>query len=682
MSEIAKIPGIQGLWEKTKGDSQIVVAVLDGVVDQAHPCFDRARLKRLPTLVQGEAQPSGRMSSHGTHVASLILGQHGSPVQGIAPNCQGLVIPVFADEGRRLSQLDLSRAIEQAVNAGAHIINISGGQLTDYGEAEDWLQQAVRLCRDNNVLIVAAAGNDGCECLHVPAALPAVLAVGATDGQGQPLELSNWGQTYQNQGILAPGENILGAKPGGGTVRLSGTSFATPIVSGVAALLLSLQRQRGEEPDPQKVRTALLKTALPCNLPENDQRPRCLVGEVNIAGAFTDLTGETMSESEELSTVEASGCGCDGTLESSPQLALSAEVTSAVDPTEAKPAVAASSTETAVAPAQPTEVAVIASEPHSTQAPVTATSVSTSNHQISAMSNTTANAITPSQPVQASGGDIIYVIGTLGYDFGSEARRDSFKQLMPPYEIEGTQVPANPYDARQMVDYLEANLSEAKSLIWTLNMELTPIYALEPSGSFARDVYAAFQELLSGEVQAEDSEEYIERVSIPGRLTGRTVKLFSGQVVPVVEPVSPRGIYGWKVNTLVSSALEAVRGQQAEADDNQMRKSLSSFLNRVYYDLRNLGQTSQDRALNFAATNAFQAAQTFSEAVAAGMELDSIVVQRSPFCRMDSDCWDVQLKFFDPENNRRAKKVFRFTIDVSDLIPVTLGEVRSWSSPY
>ncbi|NEO07311.1 PatA/PatG family cyanobactin maturation protease [Moorena sp. SIO3I8] len=682
MSEIAKIPGIQGLWEKTKGDSQVVVAVLDGVVDQAHPCFDGARLKRLPTLVQGEAHPRGRMSSHGTHVASLILGQHGSPVQGIAPNCQGLVIPVFADEGRRLSQLDLSRAIEQAVNAGAHIINISGGQLTDYGEAEDWLQQAVRLCRDNNVLIVAAAGNDGCECLHVPAALPAVLAVGATDGQGQPLELSNWGQTYQNQGILAPGENILGAKPGGGTVRLSGTSFATPIVSGVAALLLSLQRQRGEEPDPQKVRTALLKTALPCNLPENDQRPRCLVGEVNIAGAFTDLTGETMSESEELSTVEASGCGCDGTPETSPQLALSAEVTSAVDPTEAQPAVAASSTETAVAPAQPTDVAVIASEPQSTQAPVTATSVSTSNHQISAMSNTTANAITPSQPVQASGGDIIYVIGTLGYDFGTEARRDSFKQLMPPYEIEGTQVPANPYDARQMVDYLEANLSEAKSLIWTLNMELTPIYALEPSGSFARDVYAAFQELLSGEVQAEDSEEYIERVSIPGRLTGRTVKLFSGQVVPVVEPVSPRGIYGWRVNTLVSSALEAVRGQQAEADDEQMRKSLSSFLNRVYYDLRNLGQTSQDRALNFAATNAFQAAQTFSEAVAAGMELDSIVVQRSPFCRMDSDCWDVQLKFFDPENNRRAKKVFRFTIDVSDLIPVTLGEVRSWSSPY
>ena len=140
-------------------------------------------------------------------------------------------------------------------------------------------------------------------------------------------------------------------------------------------------------------------------------------------------------------------------------------------------------------------------------------------------------------------------------------------------------------------------------------------------------------------------------------------------------------MYGWHVNTLVSSALEAV-GTGQNADEARMRRTMSSFLNRIYYDLRNLGQISQDRALNFAATNAFQAAQTFSEAVGAGMELDSINVSKSPFCRMDSDCWDVQLKFFDPENSRRAKKVFRFTIDVSDLIPVTMGEVRSWSSPY
>jgi hypothetical protein len=55
-----------------------------------------------------------------------------------------------------------------------------------------------------------------------------------------------------------------------------------------------------------------------------------------------------------------------------------------------------------------------------------------------------------------------------------------------------------------------------------------------------------------------------------------------------------------------------------------------SFLNRIYYNLRNLGTTSQDRALNFATTNAFQVASTFAEAVATEMELDSITVEKAP----------------------------------------------------
>ncbi|MFM7789751.1 MAG: S8 family serine peptidase, partial [Microcystis panniformis] len=171
--------------------------------------------------------------------------------------------------------------------------------LTDMGEAEDWLIRAVEMCNERNILIVAAAGNDGCECLQVPAALPAVLAVGAVDARGHPLDFSNWGETYQSQGILAPGENILGAKPGGGTVQLSGTSFAAPIVAGVAALLLSLQVQRGETPNPHAVREAILKSALPCQDADGENEPKCLAGVLNISGAIKQLTGETMSESVE-----------------------------------------------------------------------------------------------------------------------------------------------------------------------------------------------------------------------------------------------------------------------------------------------------------------------------------------------------------------------------------------------
>ncbi|MHC5718209.1 MAG: S8 family serine peptidase [Nostoc sp.] len=113
---------LEPLWAKTSGSPEICIAVLDGLIDLKHPCFLGADLTQLPTLVNGEANPDGEMSLHGTHVASIIFGQSGSPVRGIAPKCKGLSVPVFADEGRQLSQLDLARAIEQAVNAGAHII--------------------------------------------------------------------------------------------------------------------------------------------------------------------------------------------------------------------------------------------------------------------------------------------------------------------------------------------------------------------------------------------------------------------------------------------------------------------------------------------------------------------------------------------------------------------------------
>ncbi|WP_375471024.1 PatA/PatG family cyanobactin maturation protease [uncultured Nostoc sp.] len=671
---------LEPLWAKTSGSPEICIAVLDGLIDLKHPCFLGADLTQLPTLVSGEANPDGGMSLHGTHVASIIFGQSGSAVRGIAPECKGLIVPVFADEGRQLSQLDLARAIEQAVNAGAHIINLSGGQLTDEGEAEGWLKRSVQLCQEKNVLIVAAAGNDGCACLHVPAALPAVLAVGAMDDQGKPMDFSNWGETYQAQGILAPGENILGAKPGGGTTRLSGTSFATPIATGVAALLLSLQIQRGETPDPQKVRAALLNSALPCSPADTPDTRRCLVGKLNISGTLEYLFGGTVSETLE---VAASGCGCGGTQQSQVESSDHPVVDVLID------VASLMQTVTAVEPATARAVATVnqsqsAASSIAPSSPVSSIPPSTHSitSQVPAMTHSASNFVTASQaPSELADSQLVYALGTLGYDFGSEARRDSFKQLMPAYNINGIVVPANPYDARQMVDYLAASPSESRSLIWTLNIELTPIYALEPQGAFARDTYAVLQELLAGQIQAEISPEYVERVSIPGVLPGRTVKLFSGQVVPLLAPQNPRGMYGWKINTLVSAAIETVQTTVGTAQEPAIRRTLSSFLNRIYYDLRNLGTTSQDRALNFAATNAFQAASTFAEAVATGMELDSIEVEKSPFCRLDSDCWDVKLKFFDPENSRRAKKVFRFTIDVSDLIPVTLGDVRTWSTP-
>ena len=276
------------------GDPRISVAVIDGSVDQSHPCFNGAKLTQLPTLVSGVGD-QGAASEHGTHVTSVIFGQHGSSIHGIAPGCRGLIVPVFTKGSQGgvtpCSQMDLARAITQAVQQGANVINISGGQLAAGGESADrFLANAVRLCADKNVLIVAAAGNDGCDCLHVPAALESVLAVGAIDSAGSPIGFSNWGEAYRSQGILAPGENILGGIPGGITALKTGTSFAAPVVSGIIALLLSIQLKQGQKPDPHAIRDAILKSALPCNLQPGSDSRRCLVGILDISGAQALIT--------------------------------------------------------------------------------------------------------------------------------------------------------------------------------------------------------------------------------------------------------------------------------------------------------------------------------------------------------------------------------------------------------
>ena len=672
MAELAKISGLHRLRDRTTGDSRVCVAVLDGPVDLGHPCFAGADLTVLPVLGGQRAAIAGPMSAHGTHVASVIFGRKKSPVEGLASECRGVIVPVFSDQKAKVSQLDLTRGIELAVEAGAHVINISGGQLIEDAEAEadEWLQRAVELCRERDVLIVAATGNDRCACLHLPAALPSVLAVGAMDDDGYPLEFSNWGAGYGRQGILSPGFDVLGAVPGGGTTRLTGSSFATPIVTGVAALLLSVQLEEGGTTSPHEIREALLAGVRPCKLRTGQDPGRCLAGQLDITGALRYLSVLTkrdpMSREPKVEEVEAvsASCACQETVPSELR-----------DEPEAELALASSAGSASVKqPAAP----VWDTPPGThTAAPVWYTPPGTR----AAARGGRYPGVVPSGSSEGIGRSqdigFVYALGTLGYDFGTEARRDTFKQLMPSAKIGERLVPANPYDTRQMVDYLAANPSESKALIWTLNLELTPIYAVEPFGPFGHHVYDVLRELLTGEVEAEHSEAYIERVSMPGVLSGSTTRLFSGQIVPVIVLGNVRGLYGWRTNALIKAAIAAIGAEKV--DEARVRRTLEGFLNRVYYDLRNLGATSHDRALNFAATNAFQAATAFTLAIGEGMELDSISVEKSPICRLDSDCWDVKLKFFDPENDRRAKRVFRFTIDVSDTIPVTLGEVRTWT---
>ena len=600
---------------------------------------------------------------HATGIFGTMFGQPGSPVEGVAPYCTAINIPLFetASSDESLSPLNMAHAFNLALKLGVNIIHCAACHPNQTGFAHEMIQKAVKQCQDNNILIVAPSGNNKGEWFCAPAILPNVLAVGMMKDNGQPANYSNWGGQYQEQGILAPGENIPAAQPGTDEpARQEGTSLAAPLMTGLSALMMSLQLQRGEQPNAEAVRMAFLNSAIPCDPKEVAEPERCLVGKLNIPGAYQLLTGQP------LLNIQAAAVR--------PQIVLPANSNSFPD-----------SSESAL-----TGFSQPLSEIHS-PAPSQLITASATLADISPASSSPPLPLSQSPPLPLSlspstiapsaVSSKVYVLGSLGYDFGSEARRDTFKQQMPSVSINGVLVPANPYDARQMVNHLELSPAESKSLIWTLNQELTPIYALEPQKAFASEIYAVFGMLLAGQIQPESSDDYIERVSIPGNLTDRTVELFSGQVLPVLALPNIRGMYGWQVNALVEAAVATVSPEASEPDNVAMRRSLKSFLHRIYYDLRNLGQLDRDRALNFAATNAFQAASTFAEAINTGMGLDSIEVEKSPFCRLNSNCWDVKLKFFDSENSSRAKKVYRFTIDVANLMPVTLGKVRSWSVP-
>jgi PatG C-terminal/Subtilase family/PatG Domain len=612
----AGLPGLDGLWAETTGDPSVCVAVLDGPVDLSHPAFAGAAIARLETLVEAG---TGEAFRHGTQVASVIFGRHGGPVSGIAPGCRGLIVPVFEAAGRGglapCSQVDLARAIIQAVELGAQVINISGGALDSAGVPHRFLADAVRMCAAAGALIVAATGNDGCECLHIPAALSTVLAVGAMDADGTPLAFSNWSEAYGSHGILAPGKDILVAIPGGAAAPATGSSFATAIVSGVVALLLSLRPQWRRRRDAAVVRDAILTSAMGCEAQPAADCRRLLKGRLSIPGAMKTLAkgGETVMSNDE----------------ENPELTPLPLATEGQSTSVARPA--------AAAPAPPLG------------APVAGPAAAGCGCGCCG----------------SRGPALVYALGQLTADFASEARRDSFTQ-------EGL---ANPSDPAQLLAFLHEHPAHASAVTWILTQESMPIYALRPAGPFADLAFAKLREVLDGQLH-----DGVEQVSVPGLVTGKA-RLASGQIVPAIQP-EVRGVFGWSLRALVEATLGKAPPEEGTAEKHGANEAdVANFLARIYYEIRNLGMAPRERALNFAATNAFQVARVYQSAIEGGLKLDSIGAERSPLCRPESDCWDVRLTFFNPVRRlEQAREVFRFTVDVSDIVPVTVGQVRQWQT--
>ena len=271
---------------------------------------------------------------------------------------------------------------------------------------------------------------------------------------------------------------------------------------------------------------------------------------------------------------------------------------------------------------------------------------------------------------QVLGDDLVYALGQIGCDFPSRSRRASVKQRM-----EGS---ASPDDPANLLTHLDEYPHDATAIQWTLNLEGVTIYILEPSGPFAHEAYGLLRRFLR-----EQLDEGVERVSIPGIISGMA-RHRSGIALPVVAP-EIRGMYSWTTKALVASVVQAAgveggRQKEARSRRDELRAGVTSFLERVYFELRNVGRAPHERAVNFAATNAFEVARVYEHAIRQDMELETIEVEPSAVPPPGTNCWDVKLVFFFP--NRPApgvRRLYRFTVDVADVVPATVGPMRSWS---
>lgn len=233
--------GIRAAWAVNRGEG-VTIAIIDTGVD--------GTVAELAGAVTGGADFSGLGSAngqtpvgsagseHGTMVASLAAGRGtgaNAGVIGAAPAASIMSLSIGFGEGSTSSDEQIAEAVRYAVDHGADIINMSLTRNTlDWPESWD---DAFLHAAANDVVVVAAAGNrgSGTTVVGAPATMPGVLTVAGVDANGRAsFDASSQGITI---GVAAPSEDLVGVIPGGGHVLWDGTSGATPIVAGVAALV-------------------------------------------------------------------------------------------------------------------------------------------------------------------------------------------------------------------------------------------------------------------------------------------------------------------------------------------------------------------------------------------------------------------------------------------------------------
>jgi serine protease AprX len=288
--------GVREIAGRSTGRGVTIAIVDTGIYE--HPDL-KGRIKGFKDLVGGKRKPYDD-NGHGTHVAGCAAGDGTSSqgrYKGAAPRAELVGVKVLNKTGSGSMSTMLAGidwVIANQVQYNINIMSMSLGGKPQGGCAADPLCQAVERAWDAGIVVVVAAGNDGQDgpgSVSTPGISPKVITVGAMDDRGSPGRADDQLAAFSSRGpapdgvtkpdILAPGVNITSlrsprsyldkangsARVGEWYFTLSGTSMATPIVSGIIAQILE------DRPSltPDTVKARLLATAEDRGLPANDQ---------------------------------------------------------------------------------------------------------------------------------------------------------------------------------------------------------------------------------------------------------------------------------------------------------------------------------------------------------------------------------------------------------------------------
>lgn len=233
------------LMARTEGAPGVSVALVDGPVAVDHAALPHERVRTLGDASGTCAVANSAACRHGTLVAGVLAARRGTGAAALCPGCTLLVRPIFAeaqpvaDDQPAASPSDLAAALRDCLAAGAWIVNLSAALVQPSLNGERALQEALDAAARRGTLIIAAAGNQGAVGGTAITRHPWVLPVAACDGQGRPLAYTNLSASIGRRGLLSPGQGVTGLDAAGGVGHLHGTSAATPVVAGAAALLWS-----------------------------------------------------------------------------------------------------------------------------------------------------------------------------------------------------------------------------------------------------------------------------------------------------------------------------------------------------------------------------------------------------------------------------------------------------------